>query len=464
MEVIDQLHILGDIFDRGPYPDKVLDLLCEHQSVDVQWGNHDISWIGANAGNETLICTVIRLCAKHNNLALLEDSYGINLVPLVRYAMEIYKDDSCDIYMPTDISEDDNQKEVELCAKIHKAVTILEFKCEAEIIKRRKEYKMEDRLLLDKINYDDGTLVLEGVSYKLKDEKFDSIDKKNPYLITSDERDILNKLKHSFMTSTKLNKHISFLMKKGGMYKASNNNLLFHGCVPMTNDGEFRECDFLGSVYSGRNLIDEIDKRVRYGYSNRHSKEALKDIDLTWYLWCGKDSPLFGKDKMACFERYFTNDSTLKKENKDPYFSVRNKEVIADKILKEFSMENYNSKIINGHVPVEVKKGESPVKANGKVIVIDGGLTKAYHKLTGIAGYTLISNSVGLYLAEHEPFTSVEEITHDGTEIISNNSLIERYKDRMLVRDTDNGRKILNKIDELRYLLDAYKKGNVKEK
>ncbi len=456
--VIDHLHIIGDIFDRGAYPDKVMDLLCGHHSLDIQWGNHDISWIGAHAGNEALICTVIRLCAKHNTLQLLEDSYGINLVSLVRYSMEMFKDDACTMYRPTDTVEGESEKEIELCAKIHKAITLLQFKVEAELIKRRPEYKMESRLLLDKINFEKGTIVIKDVEYELKDKNLVSINKDNPFEMTADERDILDKLRLSFISSTKLSQHIDLLMKKGSMYKIWNNNLLFHGCIPMTENKEFRICDFLGVELSGKALIDEIDRKVRLGYDNKN-----KETDLMWYLWCGKDSPLFGKDKMAVFESYLIADKELKKEKKDPYFVHRNNEDVVVAILHEFELLKNTSKIINGHVPVEVKKGESPVKANGKLIAIDGGLTKAYHKLTGIAGYTLISNSVGLYLAEHEPFSSKEEITKKGEEVISNNTIIERYQERMLVKDTDNGKLILHKIVDLKNLLDAYKRGVIKE-
>ncbi len=461
--VIDHLHVIGDIFDRGPYPDKVMDLLCCHHSLDIQWGNHDISWIGASAGNEALICTVIRLCAKHNTLQVLEDSYGINLVPLVRYSMELLKDDDCEMYRPTDILDSDNEKEIELCAKIHKAITLLQLKVEAELIQRRPEYKMENRLFLDKINYEKGTITIDNKEYDLKDINFQSINKEKPFEITSDERDILDKLKLSFINSLKLSQHIDLLMQKGSMYKIWNNNLLFHGCIPMTNDKQFRKCDFLVEEFSGKRLIDEIDKRVRIGYDNRGQGDNYVNTDLMWYLWCGQDSPLFGKNKMAIFESYFIDDKDLKKEQKDPYFIHRNSEEVVVSILREFELFLSSSKIINGHVPVEVKKGESPVKANGKLIAIDGGLTKAYHKLTGIAGYTLISNSVGLFLAEHEPFSSREEITKKGEEVISNNTIIERYQERMLVKDTDNGKLILNKIEDLKALLNAYKKGIVKE-
>ncbi len=452
--VVDHIHIIGDIFDRGLYPDKVMDLLENHHSCDIQWGNHDIAWIGANAGNEALICTVIRNCAKYNNLQLLEDSYGINLVPLVRYSMEMFKDDQCEIFTPKGVTEFDNEKEVELCSKIHKAITLLQFKTEAKLIKRRPEYEMESRNLLHSIDFEKGVLVLEGKEYELLDKEFQSVDYENPYLITEDERDILDKLRYSFVNSPKLTRHVDVLIKKGSMYSRYNGNLLFHGCVPMTENKEFAKATFLGEEMSGKKLLDEIERRVKRGYLNRNEK----DVDLMWYLWCGQHSPLFGKDKMACFERYYTTNDMLKSENKDPYFDFRDDESVVLKILNEFELTKEYSKIINGHVPVEVKKGESPIKANGKLIVIDGGLTKAYQKLTGIAGYTLISNSVGLYLAEHEPFISREDIIRNSNEIISKNDTIEMYRQRMFVKDTDKGKQLLNRIEELNSLLDSYKK------
>ncbi len=458
--IIDHLHIIGDIFDRGPYPDKVMDLLKEHHSLDIQWGNHDISWIGANAGNEALICNVIRICAKYNNLSLLEDAYGINLVPLVRYAMEVFKDADCDAYRPANVKEGDSEKELILCAKIHKAITLLQFKVEAELINRRPEYNMQDRILIDKIDFDKGVLKLNKKEYQLKEKDFQSYNKQNPLHITEDEREVLSKLKESFVRAKRLSKHIEFLVSKGEMYTVFNSNLLFHGCVPMNEDGTFRECEFLGKKLKGKELIDEIDKRVRDGYyKNSNELENEKNTDLMWYLWCGECSPLFGKNKMATFENYFVEDKTLKTEQKDHYFDYRNDESVANYILNEFVMYNRNSKIINGHVPVKVKKGESPVKANGKLIVIDGGLTKAYQKVTGIAGYTLISNSVGLFLAEHDPFTSLSDIIENGQEVISNNTIIERYQERVLVKDTDTGKVLSRKIEELRQLLQAYKKG-----
>ncbi len=461
--IVDHLHIIGDIFDRGPSPDKVMDFLISHHSLDIQWGNHDISWIGANAGNTALICTVIRLCAKYNNLSLLEDSYGINLVPLVRYSMEVFKDDDCEIFTPVEVSENDSLKDVLLCTKIHKAISLLQFKVEAELIKRHPAYNMDDRILLDKIDFAKGSVTISGNEYAMKDCNFSSLNKNNPLYITKDEHEILEKLKLSFMNSPKLTKHVGLLIEKGAMYKVWNNNLLFHGCIPMTMDKKLRECSFLDTALSGKELIDEIDRRVRFGYENRFKNDVDENIDLMWYLWCGQDSPLFGKDKMATFESYFVNDKKIKTETKDPYFIFRDYEDVVVSLLNEFGLFSPISKIMNGHVPVKVKKGESPIKANGKLIAIDGGLTKAYQKVTGISGYTLISNSVGLYLAEHEPFTSREDIIKKGVEIISNNTTIERYNERLLVKDTENGKLLLSKIEDLRCLHNAYITGVLPE-
>ncbi len=457
--IVDHLHIIGDIYDRGPYPDKVMDLLIDHHSLDIQWGNHDISWVGASAGNLALICTVIRICARYNNLSLLEDSYGINLVPLVRYSMEVFKDDDCSLFTPKEIFETDSEKDLLMYAKLHKAISLLQFKVEAELINKRPIYGMNDRILLDKINFDNGTVNINGTDYALLDKVFPSVSIDNPLLITEDEREILEKLRLSFLNSTKLTKHVDLLLKKGGMYKVWNNNLLFHGSIPMDENQNLRVSNVLGTPLSGKAFIDELDKRVRAGYENRFTNNDDENIDLMWYLWCGQDSPLFGKDKMATFENYYVDDKKARIETKDPYFIFRDNEEVVTFLLKEFGLFLPISKIMNGHVPVKVKKGESPIKANGKLIAIDGGLTKAYQKVTGISGYTLISNSVGLYLAEHEPFTSREEIVKKGIEIISSNCIIERYNERLLVKDTENGKLLLSKIEDLRSLLDAYNSG-----
>ncbi len=450
--VVDRLHVIGDIYDRGLYPDKVMDFLSEHHSFDIQWGNHDVSWIGANMGNEALICTVIRICARYNNLELLENAYSINLKKLREYAETVFAGDNCEVFSPKDVSAFEDQEKVLLCAKIHKAITLLQFKVEAEIIARCPEYKMEDRNLLHRIDYEKGVLTLDGVEYELLDKKYQSIDKDKPYHITEVEREILQGLKDSFINSERLTNHIKILIEKGAVYSKFNGNLLVHGCIPMTKNGEFTVSTFLGEKLSGKALMDRIDSIVKAGYVNRDEKS----VDLMWYLWCGEHSPLFGKDKMACFERYLTSDKKIQKERKDPYFNFRDDEAVVVKILEDFGLDKDYSKIINGHVPVEVKKGESPIKANGKLIAIDGGLTKAYQKLTGIAGYTLISNSVGMYLAEHEPFTSLDDIIKNGNEVISKNETIEIYQRRMFVNDTENGKKILGRIEDLKKLKMIY--------
>lgn len=462
--VVDHLHIIGDIYDRGRYPDKVMDLLCQHHSLDIQWGNHDICWLGANAGSQALCCFVTRVCARHNNLQVLEDAYGINLVPLVRYAIEMFKDDDCKLFFPKgNVTDQDSEKDLQLVSKIHKAITLLQLKVEAELIKRRPEYHMNGTIFIDKIDFERKLLILDGKKYKLRDHKFQSLDKENPLFITKEERTIVNKLTHSFMNSDRLTRHSELFMKKGKMYTICNDNLLFHGCIPMNEDGEFEVCTYLGAGYYGKELLDELDRRVHNGYFDRNGIDSQKNLDLMWYLACGKGSPLFGKDKMAYFEQYFVDDELLKKETKDPYYSLRNQEKIALKILNEFGLSKSHSKIINGHVPVEVKKGESPVKANGKLIVIDGGLTKAYQNVTGIAGYTLMSNSIGMWLAEHEAFVSKEDIIKNGNEVISKNMLVDRYQERILVKDTDKGKIILEKVEELKGLIHAYRKGIVAE-
>lgn len=454
--VVDHLHIIGDIFDKGIYPDKVMDELMRYHSLDIQWGNHDISWIGASCGSLPLICNVTRLCAKYNNLQLLEESYGVNLIPLVSYAMETFKGDDCKLFYPSNnIKDDDTDKELRLIAKVHKAITFLQFKCEAEIIKKHPEYDMENRILLDKINFITNKVKIDGIEYDLKESSFVSLDKNNPLYITSEERKILHKLQQSFLNSEKLKKHMNFLVSKGEMYTVFNNNLLFHGCIPFDENLNFKNCSFLREDLKGRALIDEIDKRVRKAYFSHQDND---DIDLMWYLWCGQDSPLFGKNKMATFEQYLVDDKDTIKEEKNIYFSNRDNEELVIKILKEFSLFDTKSKIINGHVSAKIKKHESPIKANGKLILIDSGLGRAYEKATGISGYTLIYNSAGLFLAEHQPFLSIEDVITNGQQNIYKNTIIEIYPNKILVKNTNTGRRILKKIEELQYLLDSYKK------
>ncbi len=464
--IIDHLHIIGDIYDRGYSADKVMDLLCSYHSVDVQWGNHDILWVGAASGCAASICNVVRISTRYNNLHTLEEGYGINLVPLFTFAMDVYNEDDCPSFTAQTKDVDSlSEREISILAKIHKAITILQFKLEGQIIKRQKKFNLMHRLLLDKINYIDGTITIDNVTHKLLETNFPTINPNSPYELTLDEKHLIKKLKSSFINSDKLQKHTKMLMNKGSLYKVFNNNLLFHGCIPMTEDGEFRSFDFLGKEMCGKMLLDNIESTVRNGYfENENSDKKNQGLDLMWYLWCGDGSPLFGKSKMTTFERYFISDKSTWLEPKNPYYKLRNEEEVCIKILGEFSLTKNSAKIINGHVPVEVSNGENPVKANGKLLVIDGGLAKAYQKVTGIAGYTLIYNSNGLILAAHQPFTTLEDVIKNDNDIISKNTYLEHYEHRIKVGDTDTGKLLLEKIEELKELMEAYRNGIIKEK
>lgn len=463
---IDQLHVIGDIYDRGPNAVKIMDILSSYHSVDIQWGNHDMSWMGAAAGCQALICNVIRIQARYANLDTIEEDYGINLVPLAAFAMEQYADDPCEHFMPKSSPETAlSDKDTQLIAKMHKAISIMQFKMEAQIIKRHPEFKMENRLLLDKIEFDKGTIMIEGIEYTMNDMFFPTIDINNPYELTEEEQEVMDKIKSSFVNSEKLQEHIRFLYSKGSMYKIFNSNLLFHGGIPMNEDGTIKKVHFRGGVYSGRAYLDAVERAVREGYFNQpHSEGKRQCMDIIWYLWCGEDSPLFGKKKMTTFERYFIDDETTHKEISNPYYTLRNEEKYCQDVLKDFELEPESSHIINGHVPVKVAKGESPIKANGRLFVIDGGFAKAYQKVTGIAGYTLIYNSHGLVLVSHEPFVSTEAAIAEEKDILSSTVALQYSQDRIRVRDTDIGKELMKNICELEKLLDAYHKGIIKEK
>ncbi|GFZ32139.1 fructose-1,6-bisphosphatase class 3 [Clostridium zeae] len=465
--VIDRLHIIGDIFDRGPGPDIIMDTLIDYHSIDIQWGNHDIVWMGAAAGSEACISTVLRTSARYGNLSTIEDSYGINLLPLATFAIEFYKDDDCEIFKPK--FENDracSEKDAELIAKMHKAITVMQFKLEGEVIKRRPYFGMEDRLLLDKINYEEGTIDLEGKIYKLKDCHFPTINPSNPYELIPEEIELIEKLKSSFLNSEKLQKHVRFLFAKGSMYLKYNCNLLFHGCIPLSEDGCFRKVSIgaSGKKYSGKAYLDRLEILVREGYFYKNNPEAkLYGMDIIWYLWNGVDSPLFGKDKMTTFERYFIEDKETHIEKKNYYFELEDDEKACNMIFKEFGLDPRVAHIINGHVPVKIKKGESPIKANGKLLVIDGGFSKAYQPETGIAGYTLIYNSYGLLLVSHEPFESTQKAIEEEKDILSTTIVLEQEVDRKRVGDTDIGEELKIQIQDLEWLLDAYRKGIIKE-
>lgn len=462
--VIDRLHILGDIFDRGPRPDIIIDTLMDYHSVDIQWGNHDILWMGAASGNTTCIANVLRIAARYSNLDVIEDIYGINLLPLATFALKYYKDDKCISFIPKSNEETcHGTSEIELVAKMHKAITIIQFKLEYQIIKRRPEFNMNHRLLLDKINYKDGTITLNDVIYELNDKNFPTINPISPFELTSDEKKLIDKLQSSFINSDKLQKHVLFLFNKGKIYLTFNSNLLFHGCIPLNKDKTFKSMIIDGQEYKGKKLLDKFDSLAREGYfSNRGSAEKVYGIDIMWYLWTGSCSSLFGKEDMTTFERYFINDKTTHKEKKNPYYDFRDSEDMYNIIFAEFGLDPSESKIINGHVPVKNKFGENPIKCNGKLIVIDGGFAKAYRNQTGLAGYTLTYNSYGLQLISHQPFKSIEDAISKETDILSSIQIVEKL-DRKKVGDTDVGKELKNQIEDLKLLLKAYRKGIISE-
>lgn len=465
--VIDRLHIVGDIFDRGPGADIVMDTLMDYHAVDIQWGNHDVLWMGAAAGSEACIATVIRICARYVNLATIEDGYGINLLPLATFALEFYRDDNCTEFKPKIESDRVHyENDLKLIAKMHKAISIIQFKLEGEIIKRRPYFSMEDRLVLEKIDYEKGTISLEGKTYKLRDCHLPTIDPADPYVLTAEERKLIEKLKSSFLKSEKLQRHVRFLFAKGSMYLKSNSNLMYHGCIPLNEDGSFKKVRIgsSGKSYSGKAFFDRLEILVREGYFYKNNPEAqLYGMDLTWYLWNGTDSPLFGKDRMTTFERYFVSEKEMHVEKKNPYFNLEDTETLTKMIFEEFDLDPEVSHIINGHVPVKLKKGESPIKANGKLLVIDGGFSKAYQSTTGIAGYTLIYNSYGLLLAAHDPFESTQKAIEEEIDIHSTSMVLEQEVDRKRVRDTDIGDELIIQIRDLENLLDAYRLGYIKE-
>ena len=462
---IDHLHIIGDIYDRGPGAPIIMDKLMEFHSLDIQWGNHDILWMGAASGNEACIANVIRICSRYDNLATLEEGYGINIRPLSMFAVKTYANDDCKNFLPKakEVSRYSNSDKI-IISKIHKAISVIQFKLEGSLIKKHPEYKMKDRLFLDKIDYEKGTVLINGKEYVMNDKNFPTIDPKNPYKLSTEEAEIVERLKNSFLHSEKLNAHVNFLYSKGHMYQNFNQNVLFHGCIPMLENGEFEQVEILGKKFKGKELMDHIENvahKAFYGDSKGINQEA---IDYMWYFWCGPKSPLFGKDKAATFERYFLAEKELHKENKNPYYSKVDDEKICNKILENFGADIEEGHIINGHIPVKVKDGESPVRAKGKLIVIDGGFSKAYQPTTGIAGYTLTYNSNGLVLAVNEPFESKQKAIEEGSDIKSEIILQENVKMRKRVKDTDIGTRLCKEIDELKMLLSAYREGILKEK
>lgn len=462
--VIDHLHIVGDIYDRGPGPHIIMRTLRYYHSVDIQWGNHDVVWMGAACGQPACIATVIRMAARYGNLDSLEEGYGINLIPLATFAMEKYKDVDCSVFN-IKYNTNYNTKDLTLDMKMHKAISIIQFKLEGQIIMRRPEFKMEDRLLLDKIDFDKKTVRIDGVDYPMKDTDFPTIDPAHLYQLSHEEEEVVERLVQAFKRCDKLQKDIRFLFSKGSMYKVYNSNLLFHGCVPMDEEGNFLKVNLFGKEYAGKALYDALDNYARKGYyGNRDSDEKLKGQDIIWYIWAGPKSPVFGKDKMATFERYFLDDKETHKEKKNAYYRLYDREDILNRILTEFGLPTDKSHIVNGHVPVEQKNGESPIKCGGKLLVIDGGFSKAYQSKTGIAGYTLVANSHGMRLVSHEPFESAETAIKNESDIFSDSIIVETSASRQRVADTDIGKELRVQIHQLEELLEAYREGIIVEK
>ena len=461
---IDRLHVIGDVYDRGPGAHIIMDKLMEHPSVDIQWGNHDIVWMGAAAGSEACIANVIRISLRYANMETLENGYAISMLPLASFAMDAYRDDPCDLFRPKETPyEEFTENELLVMARMHKAITIIQFKLEAQIIQRRPHYEMTDRLLLDKIDYAQEIIHLNGRPYPLLDTHFPTIDPADPYALTTGEKNLVKRLRLSFTHSEKLQKHARFLFSRGSMYLVHNGNLLYHGCIALNEDSSFMALKLRGQEYAGKTYMDRVERLARQGFFASDPTQKQYGMDAMWYLWSGGRSPLYGKDKMATFERYFIADKATHRENKNPYYNLRDKDETARKILVEFGLDPDTAHIINGHVPVEVRRGESPIKAGGRLLVIDGGFSQAYQAKTGIAGYTLIYNSYGLLLASHDPFESTQKAIEEGIDIHSKTTILERKQARIFVKNTDWGQELQKRIDELKRLLGAYQAGLIKE-
>ncbi len=463
---VDRLHIIGDIFDRGPGPHIILDTLKQYHKFDIQWGNHDILWMGAAAGNEASIANVLRISARYANLDVLENGYGINLLPLARFAMDVYKEDPCARFAPRMLQNTRmSERDARLTAQMHKAIAVMQFKLEGQLIRRHPEYAMEGRLLLDKMNLQAGTVCVDGAVYALNDRFFPTVDASDPYLLSPDEQEVMQQLRQSFRNSEKLQKHIRLLYSKGSLYLVLNSNLLYHASIPMTEAGEFKPVAVCGETCAGRALLDRVDRLARKAYfGEKGSPSRLQALDYMWYLWCGPDSPLFDKDKMAAFESYFIDDKRARAERKGAYYRHMEEQATCSMILEAFGLDPASSHIISGHIPVRQGKGESPIKAGGRLLMIDGGFSKAYQAETGIAGYTLIYNSHGLHLVQHQPFESRRRAIEEGHDILSAKLVVETMASRLKVRDTTVGKELEVQIEDLRRLLAAYRSGVVKER
>ncbi len=463
---IDQLHILGDIFDRGPGAHLIMDKLCDYHNLDIQWGNHDILWMGAAAGNRACIASVLRLSLRYANTVTLEEGYGINMVPLATFAMETYANDACTLFDPKDANPADiDEKSLRLITQMHKAIAVIEFKIEGQLCKRHPEWGMQKRSLLDHVDFERGTVCIDGKDYELLDREFPTIDPADPCKLSDEENYLMERLRHSFMISDKLQKHVGCLLARGGMYGVCNSNLLFHASMPLNPDGSLKEVSVEGQSVKGKELMQRVEQMIRMAFDEAADEnEKATARDYFWYLWCGPDSPLFDKAGMKTFERYFIADKSTHHEEKGWYYKLRDSAEVCDTILDEFGVTGTHRHIINGHVPVRAGKGESPIKAGGRLMVIDGGFAKAYHDTTGIAGYTLVYHSRGFQLVQHAAFTSAREAIKTGADIRSTTQIVEMTGERMMVRDTDIGAAILIRVDDLQKLLIAYRKGLIKER
>lgn len=463
---IDQLHILGDIFDRGPGAHLIMDTLATYHHWDIQWGNHDILWMGAAAGNTTCIASVLRLSFRYANTQTIEEGYGINMVPLTTFAMETYADDPCTIFYPKieDPARRPNEKTCRLIAQMHKAIAIIQFKLEGQLYARHPEWNMANRALLEGLDLEKGECRIDGQSYPLKDKLFPTVDLAHPYELTAEEQELVDRLRHLFVNSDRLQTHVQQLLLHGSMYGIYNSNLLFHASVPMNEDGSLKEVTVEGQTVAGRDLLERIEKLVRSAYDDEADPaDKQRAVDYFWYMWCGPDSPLFDKSKMATFERYFIEDKATHKEEKGWYYTLRNDASVCDRLMDAFGVKGKHRHIINGHVPVRAANGENPIKADGRLMVIDGGFAKAYHDTTGIAGYTLVYHSRGFQLVQHAPFTSTEEAILNGTDIQSTTQIVEMMGHRAMVNDTDKGAELREQIADLEKLLVAYRRGYIKE-
>ena len=461
---VDELHIVGDIFDRGPHADVILDHLMHHHNVDIQWGNHDVMWMGAAAGSEVCVATAVRNCVQYDNLDMLENGYGINLLPLALFSTEQYGSGDASVFTPRKIPQEPfKPRDINLYARMHKAISVIQFKLEGQLIRRHPEYKMEDRDMFSRVDWEHGTLTVDGVAHPLKDTDFPTVDPKDPTRLTAEEEALLSQLVHAFTHSERLQQHIRFLYTIGSVYRCCNGNLLYHGCIPCNKDGSFMEFDVHGKRLSGRAFLDHCDKLARQGYfSPADSKERRNGQDFLWYLWCGRNSPILGRSHITTFERTLIADKATWKEPKNAYYDYYDDEAFCLGILSSFGLDKPWSRIVNGHIPVRVKEGENPCKAHGRLVVIDGGFCQAYHGQTGIAGYTMFFNSWGIRIAAHEPFTTIEDAVRNERDITSHTMQVEAFPKRVMVSDIDTGVELAGRIEDLKNLLAAYRSGLIK--